>query len=173
MKLVHSIETSRLIIREFTKEDALFAASIWNDPTMGEYLPDESMTEIDPEYLHSLETLGEDEECCYLIVTSKADHSRIGTCSFMPDEASKAHDIAYCVHKDYWRMGYGTEIAQALIDYASSLGMEKITVRVNQDNPGSNGIMKKLEFEVVDTMSYLKRGTAMTYTDYLYEKKLK
>ncbi len=91
----------------------------------------------------------------------------------MPDVASKAHDIAYCVHKDHWRMGYGTEIAQALIDYASLLGMEKITVRVNQDNPGSNGIMKKLEFEVVDTMSYLKRGTAMTYTDYLYEKKLK
>ena len=83
MKLVHSIETSRLIIREFTKEDALFAASIWNDPTMGEYLPDESMTEIDP---------------------------------------------------------------------------------------GSNGIMKKLGFEIVDTMSYLKRGTTMTFKDYLYEK---
>ena len=70
MKLVHSIETSRLIIREFTKEDAPFAASIWNDPTMGEYLPDESMTEIDPEYLHSLETLGEDENYKNVIINS-------------------------------------------------------------------------------------------------------
>ena len=37
-------------------------------------------------------------------------------------------------------------------------------------NPGSNGIMKKLGFEIVDTMSYLKRGTTMTFRDYLYEK---
>lgn len=172
MKLNHPIETPRTIIREFTKEDALFAASIWNDPTMGEYLPDESMEEIDPEYLRSLEGLGEDDECCYLIVIAKDTFSPIGTCSFMPDFKSKAHDIAYCVHKDYWRKGYGTEIAQALIDYAASLGIKKITVRVNQNNPGSNGIMRKLGFEVVDTMSYLKRGTDITFKDYLYEKTL-
>ena len=172
MKLKHTIETPRLIIQEFTKEDALFAASIWNDPTMGEYLPDESMTEFDPEYLRSLETLGEDTECCYLIVTLKSSEKRIGTCSFMPELSTNAHDIAYCVHKDYWRNGYGTEIAQGLIDYAASLGMQKVTVRVNQENPGSNGIMKKLQFEVVGTKSYLKRGTDITFSDYLYEKKL-
>ena len=38
---------------------------------MGEYLPDEAMEELDEEYLHQLEQLGEDEECCYLIAEDK------------------------------------------------------------------------------------------------------
>ena len=37
-------------------------------------------------------------------------------------------------------------------------------------DPGSNGIMKKLGFEMVDTMSYVKRCTTMTVRDYLYDK---
>ena len=52
---IESIRTSRLILRGFTKEDALWAYSIWNDPEMGEFLPDESKEDIDPEYIKMLE----------------------------------------------------------------------------------------------------------------------
>lgn len=38
---IEPIETPRLILRGFTKEDAMWAYSIWNDPEMGAYLPDE------------------------------------------------------------------------------------------------------------------------------------
>lgn len=44
---INDIETSRLLLRGFTKEDALWAYSIWNDPEMGKYLPDEAKEEID------------------------------------------------------------------------------------------------------------------------------
>lgn len=37
---INSIETDRLLIRCFTKDDALWAYKIWNDPEMGKYLPD-------------------------------------------------------------------------------------------------------------------------------------
>ena len=40
---VETIETKHLYLRGFRKEDARFAISIWNDPEMGEYLPDEAM----------------------------------------------------------------------------------------------------------------------------------
>ena len=46
---VETIETERLYLRGFQKEDAIFAISIWNDPEMGEYLPDQAMEEIDKE----------------------------------------------------------------------------------------------------------------------------
>ena len=64
---IKPIETPRLILRDFTKEDALWAYRIWNDP----------------EYIKELELLGEDEECCYLIPVYKNSKQRIGTCSFM------------------------------------------------------------------------------------------
>ena len=40
---IQTIETPRLYLRSFEKEDARFAISIWNDPEMGEYLLDEAM----------------------------------------------------------------------------------------------------------------------------------
>ena len=58
---VETIETERLYLRGFQKEDAIFAISIWNDPEMGEYLPDQAMEEIDKEYLKEIEMLSEDE----------------------------------------------------------------------------------------------------------------
>ncbi len=86
---IKPIETSRLVLRGFTKEDALWAYSIWNDPEMGEYLPDEAKEDIDPEYIKSLEVLGENKECCYLIPVLKNSDQRVGTCSFIPSEDKK------------------------------------------------------------------------------------
>ena len=81
---IKPIETARLTLRGFTKEDALWAYSIWNDPEMGEYLPDEAKEDIDPEYIKELEVLGENEECCYLIPVFKNSGQPVGTCSFIP-----------------------------------------------------------------------------------------
>ncbi len=166
---VETIETEHLYLRGFRKEDAVFAISIWNDPEMGEYLPDKAMDEIEEAYLKEIEELSEDDVCCYMIAEFKVTHERVGTCSFIPDEDGKLYDIAYCVHKKYWRNGYGTEIARGMVDYAKAHGANKVTVRVNKDNTASNAIVRKIGFEVVGEKRYRKRGTELEYSDYLYE----
>jgi len=129
--LAEAIETKRLYLRGFQKEDAAFAIGIWNDPEMGEYLPDEAMEEIDAAYLKEIEELAEDEECCYMIAELKDTHARVGTCSFIPGEDGRVYDIAYCVHRKYWRNGYATEMAKGMVDYAKARGADRVTVRVN------------------------------------------
>ena len=169
---IDRIETERLYLRGFQKEDARFAIGIWNDPEMGEYLPDEAMEEIDENYLKEIEALGEDEECCYMIAESKDTRERIGTCSFIPKEAGKVYDIAYCVHRNHWGKGYATEMAKGMIDYGKAKGADKITVRINKENAASNRVVRKLAFKVAGEDSYKKRGTDIEFTDYLYELKL-
>lgn len=169
---IETIETPRLYLRSFEKEDARFAISIWNDPEMGEYLADEAMTEIDAAYLREIEALGEDEECCYLIAERKDTRQRIGTCSFIPSKDGKAYDIAYCVHKSCWRKGFATEMAQGMVDYARRQGAERITVRISKENVGSNRVVSKLGFTVVGENRYKKRGTEILFEDYLYELRL-
>ena len=166
---VGTIETNRLYLRGFQKEDARFAISIWNDPEMGEYLPDEAMEEIDETYLKEIEKLPEDEICCYMIAEFKDTHERVGTCSFIPSADGKVYDIAYCVHKKYWGNGYATEMAKGMVDYAKNHGGDKVTVRVNKDNAGSNAVVRKVGFEVVGEKCYKKRGTEVEFCDYLYE----
>lgn len=166
---IEKIETKRLYLRGFEKRDVVFAMSVWNDPEMGEYLPDPSMENMDEEYRKSLETLGDDEICCYLISESKQTGDRIGTCSFIPSEDGFVYDIAYCVHKKYWRNGYATEMAQGMIDYVKQNGAKKITVDVNKENAASNTIVKKLGFQVVGERSYKKSGTNLVFSDYQFE----
>lgn len=170
---VETIETKRLYLRGFQKEDAVFAISIWNDPKMGEYLPDEAMDEIDEAYLKEIEDLSKDEVCCYMIAEFKDTHERVGTCSFIASEDGKVYDIAYCVHKKYWRNGYATEMAGGMVDYAKRHGAGKVTVRVNKDNIASNAIVKKMGFEVTGEKNYKKRGTELEFGDYLYELNFK
>ncbi len=166
---IERIVTERLFLRGFEKNDVPFAVSVWNDPEMGEYLPDPSEENMDEEYKAALETLGEDEECCYMISELRETGERIGTCSFVPEEGGVVYDIAYCVHKKFWRMGFATEMVKGMIDYAKKNGAKKITARVNRENPGSNAIMRKLGFEVTGEFSYKKRGTNLIFVDYKYE----
>ncbi len=166
---IDTIETKRLFLRGFEKKDALFAISIWNDREMGKYLPDPSLDEIDEAYLKSVESLGEDEECCYLISQLQDSGERVGTCSFISSEEGKSYDIAYCVHKNFWRRGYGSEMVQGMIDYVRAQGGEKITVRVNKENVASNRIVSKFGFHPVGEKTYQKAQTELVYTDYLYE----
>lgn len=169
---IETIETNRLYLRGFCPEDARFAIGIWNDPKMGKYLSDPAMEEIDEAYLKSIEALGEDEDCCYLISVDKNTRERIGTCSFIPDKAGKSYDIAYCVHEKYWGKGYGTEMAEGMIKYAKGQGAEKITVSVNKENAASNAVVRKLGFAAVGEGSFRKRGTEQVLSDYKYELRI-
>lgn len=166
---IKPIETSRLTLRGFTKEDALWAYRIWNDPEMGEYLPDEAKEDVDPEYIKKLEVLGECEECCYLIPVLKSSGQRVGTCSFMCSEDDKIYDIAYCVHKDFQCQGYATEIARGMIDYARMQGAEKVTIWVSKGNAPSNRVAVKCGGKIVDEKAYKKRGTDAIMEEYMYE----
>lgn len=166
---IRDIETARLLLRGFQKEDAIWAYKIWNDPEMGKYLPDEAMEEIDEAYLKELEQLGDDEECCYLIPVLKDSKERVGTCSFMKSHDGKIYDIAYCIHKDLWNNGYATEIAKGLISFAKESGADKVTIEVNQDNKASNRVAEKCGGKVVSEDTFVKKGTNATKKTYKYE----
>lgn len=169
---IERIETARLYLRGFTPEDARFALSIWNDPEMGEYLMDEALETVSDEYLREIEQLGEDEECCYLIAESKETGERTGTCSFIPSGDGAVYDIAYCVHKDRWRQGYGTEMVGGMIGYAKSQGAKKITIFIFSENPGSNAIARKFGFHVAEAKTVKKRGSDREFLEYKYELEL-
>lgn len=166
---IEDIKTPRLILRGFTKEDALWAYKIWNDPEMGEFLPDEAKKDIDPEYIKMLEGLPDDEECCYLIPVFKDSLERVGTCSFIISDDQETFDIAYCVHKDFWGKGYATEIAMGLIDYARCKGVKRVTILVSQENTASKRVAEKCGGKIVSESSYKKRGTDIVMKDYKYE----
>ena len=170
---IKPITTGRLTLRGFEPADAGFAISIWNDPEMGEYLPDPSIEHVDETYRSMVEALGDDEDCCYMISVLNTTGEKIGTCSFIPSAGETVYDLAYCVHKAFWNQGFATEMAMGMIEYAKRQGARKITVDVNRENPASNRIAQNLGFTVAGEKNYTKKGTGLTYTDLRYELTIK
>ena len=167
---IEPIETERLRLRGFTPADAMFAIGIWNSPDTGEYLTDEPMETIAPAYLKRVEVLGEDEGCCYLIAEDNSTGERVGTCSFIPENG--VYDIAYCVHKSFWRQGYATEMVGGMIGWAREQGAKKVTILIFSENPGSNAIARKFGFRIAETRTVKKRGADREFLEYKYELEL-
>lgn len=167
---IKPIETERLLLRGFTKDDAPFALSIWNDPDMSEYLPDPPCVDDAQKaaLLKLYETLGDDDECCYLIAQDKITQEPIGTCSFIPYE-SGTYDIAYCVHKSKWQRGYASEIAKGLLDYARDQNAQSVTIWAAKGNTASERIAQKLGGIVVKEKEYCKEHTDFHYVEQMYE----
>lgn len=165
---IEKIETPRLYLRNYEKTDMEFVMSIWNDPEMGKYMPDPTIDNMDEDYRHAIETMHEENRCCYLISESKETGERIGTCSFIPSEDGLTYDLGYCVHMRFWRQGYATEMAQGMMDYARMNGAKYITVSVNKENTPSNAIMKKFGFAIVGEGKFKKRNTEITMEEYRY-----
>ena len=79
------------------------------------------------------------------------------------------YDIAYCVHRDFWRQGYATEMVGGMIGWAREQGAKKVTILIFSENPGSNAIARKFGFR---TRTVKKRGTDREFLEYKYELEL-
>ena len=171
---IETIETPRLALRGFTPEDAPFAISLWNDPVTGRWLSDpalEAIPDIEA-YTKSVEGLGDSLDCCHLVAVDRATGQRIGTCSFVPENGGRSYDIAYAVHPDFQRQGYGTEIVEGLIGYVRSRRVNAVTICIARENAASNSLARKVGALIIAESSYTKGGTNETIPDYLYELKL-
>jgi RimJ/RimL family protein N-acetyltransferase len=75
-------------------------------------------------------------------VTLKDTGALIGSCDiyFEEDEA----EAGWLLHRDYWKMGYGSEIANALLKFGfEDLNCRRITAHCDAENTGSRRLMEK------------------------------
>lgn len=138
----NNIVTERLIIRRTRGVDMPFCFSIWLDAEMGKYLADPPREKASETYLEFNPESQPEENWYYFVAESRETGELIGTCSIGCSEDKTEWDLGYCIHKRYWRQGYGTEMVEALIEYGRQNGGHVFTANVAKENPGSNGIMK-------------------------------
>ena len=61
------------------------------------------------------------------------------------DKQSEIAEMGYWIGKPYWRNGYGTEAARAVVQYGFEvLGLNRIRSRHLERNPASGKIMQKI-----------------------------
>ena len=142
------IETSRLILRRFTGDDAQAMFDNWaSDPEVTKYLtwPAHGSPEISAMVLNDwISHYGEDDFYQWAIVPKNFGYS-IGSISVVGGNDQVARvEIGYCIGRNWWHQGYTSEALRAVMDFFfDEVGVNRVEARHDSRNPHSGGVMKK------------------------------
>lgn len=75
----------------------------------------------------------------------------IGGITLYMQEDRREAELGWVLHRDYWRRGYITEAAQAMMTFARSIGVRRIFACCDSENVASYKTMKKLGMCLVKT----------------------
>lgn len=143
------LETARLILRDFVKDDWQRVLEYESDPLYLRYNP---WAEKTPESVQEFIGWFMDNEKetprvrFQLAVTLKSNNLLIGNCGVRMDTADAVEaDIGYELDPKYWNYGYATEAVHAMVDFGfSRFGIHRIWAHCVADNVGSAHVLEKL-----------------------------
>lgn len=152
-----NIETDRLIIREYTVQDAPFIYELMNSEGWLKNIGDRNIKSVkDAEayllknYLSIYETQGFGP---YLV--SLKDETAIGSCGFYKRPNLDYPDIGFAFLSEFANKGYAFEAASAIMKFASEkLGIQKIVGFTLPNNEPSIKLLKKLNLSEVGVYTY-------------------
>lgn len=140
------LETDRLIIRQYTRDDLDELIEMRSDPEVYKYLGGlerQNPVEITKRfefYLSCYEKFGFGMSAMVL----KENGETIGGSGLQPLEDTGEIEVGYSLKKNYWRQGIGFECAYAWLKYGfETAGLERIVAVCDQNNIGSWRIMEK------------------------------
>ena len=115
------LETERLLLREFSTEDASFIIELLNSPGWIKYIGDRNVKtpEQASEYLLNgpIKSYAVNGYGLWL-VEKKDDQAKIGMCGIIRRETLKDPDIGFAFLPEFSGKGYAYEIAKACLDHA-------------------------------------------------------
>jgi RimJ/RimL family protein N-acetyltransferase len=151
------IETERLLLRDFRTEDWESVHEYAIDPEVFRHMPwgpnseDETRAFIERAIVSSLE---EPRLKFELAVTLKTDGSLIGGGGIrVADQNLRSADMGYCLRRDAWGRGIGTEVARGLVEFGfAGLGVHRIWATCDVENTPSAHVLQKAGMTLEGTM---------------------
>lgn len=141
------LKTERLLLRQFTLEDALFMYKNWaNDERVVKFLtwPVHKNVEVTRSVLSSwIDQYDQGDFYQWMIVLNKSGEP-IGNISVTKvDKKTNTVEIGYCIGYNYWGHGYVAEALKEVISYLFKEGYDLVRARHDLNNPNSGKVMKK------------------------------
>ncbi len=138
------LETSRLILRPLTLEDARALLEMLRPEAVHRFLPlfppqdlEAARTRIREVYLEAGAAPGRHR----LGIFRKSDGRFLG---YLHAEDGDSHDLGYALGRDYWGRGYVTEAARRLLEQLRAEGVPFVTATHDRNNPKSGAVMRRL-----------------------------
>ncbi|WP_413191029.1 GNAT family N-acetyltransferase [Psychrobacter sp. AT9] len=152
-KIINTIETERLYLRQWQASDFATFADMNADPEVMQYFPKLLTPRVSDIIANKCQQLIADNGWGLWAVSLKGDEENSGgfigfvglndthaDMSFAP-----AVEIAWRLHSDYWGQGYATEAARASLNFAfTELGLDEVVSFTAVINKRSQLIMQRI-----------------------------
>lgn len=144
------LETERLILRHFNRDDGPFILALLNEPSFLRYIGDKKVRTLDDarQYIANgpVATYAQHGFGLYQ-VELKDTHTPVGMCGLLKREELPHPDIGFAFLPDFWNKGFAYEAAAAVLkDARERLQLDRILAIVNPDNEASIKLLEKLGF---------------------------
>ncbi|MBC7894659.1 MAG: GNAT family N-acetyltransferase [Cytophagaceae bacterium] len=142
--------TPRLVLREFSHEDAPFILELVNDADWQRFIGDRAVHSVGDAqgYLDNgpITSYGANGFGLYL-VARRDDDSRLGMCGLVRRDTLEHPDLGYAFLPAFRGMGYATEAAAAMLTHAwTGLSLPRVLAITNPENAGSIRVLERLGF---------------------------
>lgn len=151
------LETERCYVREFSMDDLDQLFMLYQKPgvctflePLFEYEEEKAYEENYIEYVYKIWGYGQ------WLIFLKENGQLIGRAGIESRDTCRKYqaELGYLVDPDYQKMGIGTEICRAIIEYAfEDCQLESLIARTDKDNEASIALLKKLDFEFKEKIS--------------------
>ena len=157
------LETDRLILRPFRREDAEAVFRNWaSDPEVTKFLtwPTHTSVEMSLDYVKFC-IHGYEEKTSYNWgMELRETHELIGNISVVKiDEDTQSVELGWVTGRSWWGNGYTAEAAQRVIDFLfDEVGANRIGARHDSNNPNSGRVMQKSGMKYEGTLRQSDRN---------------
>lgn len=143
------LRTPRLLLREFSADDAPAVAAYHRDPRFQRFYPERLHAEREAHALveRFLAWQREEPRCRYQLAVALADPGEpIGSVGLRSAAAgARVADLGFELAPDHWGRGYATEAARALLEHGfGALGLHRVHAHCIADNLGSRRVLERL-----------------------------
>lgn len=142
------LETDRLILRQFSTEDAEFILELVNEPSFIQNIGDRGVRTLEDARAYILRVAISSYEkngfgLC--LVELKDSGQAIGMCGLIKRDGLEDVDIGYAFLPKFWSKGYAREAALAVKDYARDvIGLKRLVAITDPENQGSIRVLEKI-----------------------------
>jgi RimJ/RimL family protein N-acetyltransferase len=170
------LRSRRLGFRRWRQSDLDLAYGLWGDPRVTKLIDARgqlSKNQVRERLANEIAT-AESCDVQYWPIFLLSNDSHVGCCGLRPYELSqRIYEIGFHIRSGYWRRGFASEAARAVIEYAfEALGAAGLFAGHNPKNAASRNLLEKIGFRYTHVEYYAPTGLdhpsyLMTADDYV------
>ncbi|MCP2034652.1 RimJ/RimL family protein N-acetyltransferase [Planomicrobium sp. HSC-17F08] len=158
------MESDRLLLRVFSKQDASAADRFWGDSEVMAASGGPTPIDVLPRVLESYRQCHVENGISVYAVIEKASGKVIGAAGFNVQGSLEQVELIYHFAKDSWGKGYATEAAQVCVDLAKEHpGVHMITTSAAPGHESSIHVLRKAGLQYLEMRWFDDTGQEEPY----------